>query len=370
VWIDLNRSLRISATQGIIFFARKLDAFCVVTILKSGFPPSAGMTDSSEKSAGSPLRGDLQTPTGHQSSYIVLMKRLILLLISSFIIHNLNAQLTCASTIIKPSFSDSTKKILEQKLSEAKSNYDQDNTNADNIIWYGRRTAYLGNYQEAIDIFSEGIILHPKDARFYRHRGHRYLTIRCIDKAIEDFKTAAKLTKGKPDEVEPDGMPNAQNIPTSTLQTNIYYHLGLAYYLKGQFTEAESAYKQCIKLSQNPDMYVATANWYYITLRKLKKNREADKLLASISPEIKLIENKDYLTILLLYKQKTNADSLKQQIMSGANTLSNASAGFGLGNYFLLNGDTETAKQIFSQIISGNQWSSFGYIAAEAELKR
>ena len=49
----------------------------------------------------------------------------------------------------------------------------------DNIIWYGRRTAYLGDYREAIRIFSEGIEKHSKDARMYRHRGHRYISIRC-----------------------------------------------------------------------------------------------------------------------------------------------------------------------------------------------
>ena len=280
------------------------------------------------------------------------------------------AQLTCAENIVKPTFSDSSRIASNKNYSEAKTNYDKDSNNPDNIIWYGRRTAYLGNYQEAIEIFSKGIQLHPKDARFYRHRGHRYISIRCIDKAIEDFKTAAKLTKGKPDEIEPDGMPNAQNIPTSTLQTNIYYHLGLAHYLKGQFAEAEAAYKECIKLSKNPDMYVATANWYYITLRRLKKDREAGKLLSSISENIKLIENKDYLTILLLYKQKADADSIKQKIMGETNTLSNASLGYGLGNYYLLKGDKNTAKDIFNQIIAGNQWTSFGFIAAEVELRR
>ena len=299
------------------------------------------------------------------------MKTALLLIISSFsFLISKSQQIDCAEKIIKPSFSDSSKQILEQKLSEAKTNYEKDSNNPDNIIWYGRRTAYLGNYQEAIEIFSKGIQLHPKDARFYRHRGHRYISIRCIDKAIEDFKTAAKLTKGKPDEIEPDGMPNAQNIPTSTLQTNIYYHLGLAHYLKGQFAEAEAAYKECIKLSKNPDMYVATANWYYITLRRLKKDREAGKLLSSISENIKLIENKDYLTILLLYKQKADADSIKQKIMGETNTLSNASLGYGLGNYFLLKGDKNTAKEIFNQIIAGNQWTSFGFIAAEVELRR
>jgi tetratricopeptide (TPR) repeat protein len=312
----------------------------------------------------------VKTPAWEEVLYIVCMKRMYLPFIVVLFASKLNAQLSCADKITKPAFSDSSRNILEQKLSQAKANYEKDSSNADNRIWFGRRTAYLGNYEEAIEIFSNGIRLHPKDARFYRHRGHRYLSVRCIDKAIDDFRAAANLTRGKPDEVEPDGMPNAQNIPTSTLQTNIYYHLGLAYYLKGQFAEAESAYRECLRLSKNPDMYVATANWYYITLRRLDKNREAARLLSSISPDIKLIENKDYLTILLLYKQQADPDSLKKKIMGGANTLSNASAGFGLGNYFLLKGDKETATQIFNQIISGNQWSSFGYIAAEVELKR
>ena len=40
--------------------------------------------------------------------------------------------------------------------------------------------------------------------------------------------------------IEPDGQPNARNIPTSTLNSNIYYHLGLAQYLKGEFEAALS----------------------------------------------------------------------------------------------------------------------------------
>ena len=44
-----------------------------------------------------------------------------------------------------------------------------------------------------------------------------------------------KLVAAKPDEVEPDGAPNARGIPRSTLQSNIWYHLGLAQYLAGDF---------------------------------------------------------------------------------------------------------------------------------------
>ena len=78
-----------------------------------------------------------------------------------------------------------------KSLTLAKNSYDSDPSNADAIIWYGRRLAYTGNYLAAILVYSEGIVLHPLDARMYRHRGHRYISIREFDRAIEDFETAA-----------------------------------------------------------------------------------------------------------------------------------------------------------------------------------
>src|SRR5262245_61177535 len=44
---------------------------------------------------------------------------------------------------------------------------------ADNIVWLGRRTAYLGKFREAITVFSGGLSQYPEDPRFLRHRGHR-----------------------------------------------------------------------------------------------------------------------------------------------------------------------------------------------------
>ena len=61
------------------------------------------------------------------------------------------------------------------------------------LIWYGRRAAYLGYYQKSIDLYSEGIKKYPDDARFYRHRGHRYISTRQYDKAIKDFRKAIVL---------------------------------------------------------------------------------------------------------------------------------------------------------------------------------
>lgn len=298
------------------------------------------------------------------------MQRLLLFGLLLFIQQQASAQITFCGSKSYPalSFSAETKAKLDADVENARSIYLKDITSADALIWYGRRLAYLGKYDEAIAVYTKGIQQHPNDARLYRHRGHRYLTTRCIDKAIADFTKAAALIKGKPDEVEPDGMPNAQNIPTSTLQSNIWYHLGLAYYLKGDFAGAETAYKHCLKVSANPDMYVATVNWYYITLRQQKKEKEAAELLQTISKDMKLIENEGYLTILLLYKGEQDAGVLYQQLMGHQNTLNNATLGFGLGNYYLLNGQTEKGKSVLNAVLQGNQWGSFAYMASEKAL--
>jgi hypothetical protein len=61
------------------------------------------------------------------------------------------------------------------------------------------------------------------------------VTVRELDRAIADLERATQLVAGTRDEAEPDGQPNARNTPIGTLHSNIAYHLGLAYYLKGDF---------------------------------------------------------------------------------------------------------------------------------------
>ena len=260
-----------------------------------------------------------------------------------------------------------TRRTFELKLSEARKEFEKEAT-ADSLIWLGRRAAYVGHYKEAIEIYTQGIKKFPADARLYRHRGHRFITLRCFDLAVADLNKAAKLIKGKPDQVEPDGLPNARNIPTSTLQSNIWYHLGLAHYLKGDFKDALKAYLEAEKVSNNPDMLVATTHWLYMTLRRLGRVKEANAAVAAIKPDLDVIENGDYYKLIFLYQGKTKPEDLLKEISGEANTLSNASIGYGLGNWFYYNRRREEATDVFRQIVNGNQWASFGYIAAEAEL--
>lgn len=271
---------------------------------------------------------------------------------------------------IRPQFSEETRKAFEGKLEEAKAQFDKNPKDADAVIWLGRRTAYLGKYKEAIEIYTKGLSVHPNDARLYRHRGHRFITLRCFDDAINDFEKAAKLTKGKPDEIEPDGMPNAKNIPTSTLQSNIWYHLGLAYYLKGDFKKALNAYREDIKVSKNPDMLVATTHWLYMTLRRLNQNKEAEKALEPIKDGMDIIENQAYYTLLKMYQGKLTPEKILEDMEKSGNGLNNVSVAYGIGKWYLYNGQREKAFEVFRKITSSDQWASFGFIAAEAAMNQ
>lgn len=302
------------------------------------------------------------------------MKRVVIAAFVSFVFSVVGHAQPCidAAKEVAPAMSAETRIEFENKLTEARkvALTAPNGGDPDSTIWYGRRTAYTGRYKDAIAIFTKAIARWPHDARIFRHRGHRYITLRCFDDAIRDLEAATKLIKGKPDEIEPDGLPNAQNIPTSTLQSNIWYHLGLAYYLKGDLKKAEKAYAECMKVSKNNDMLAATTHWYYMTLRRLEKNPHAARLLEAIDGDFEVIENDDYLKLLRLYRGEVRAETLLADVGDKADSLGNASLGYGIGNWYLYNRDSVRAEQVLRKIVAGNQWASFGYIAAEAELKR
>ena len=297
------------------------------------------------------------------------MRKFILAFLFVIITCHLFAQKdNCTNNYPAPALSDSVKKVHEANLRLAERKYKTDSLNDDNIIWYGRRLAYLGKYNEAIAIYTKGIELHPNNARFYRHRAHRYITLRCYDNAITDLKKAVELTRDQVDEIEQDGIPNEKNFPTSTLQTNIYYHLGLAYYLKGDNRQALLAWEKCLDISANDDMKVATINWLNIVLRKMGRQKDADQHLREVSNEMEIIENHDYFDILSMYK--TNNDGKLVEKTQNQETLSNATLGFALGSYYQFKGNTDKAKELFEKVVAGKQWNSFGFIAAEGELAK
>jgi tetratricopeptide (TPR) repeat protein len=237
----------------------------------------------------------------------------------------------------------------------------------DHYVWLGRRTAYAGRYREAIAIYTDGLTAFPASYRLYRHRGHRFISIRQFGRAIADFEKAAVLVRGLPLEVEPDGAPNKAGIPVSNTQFNIYYHLGLAYYLARDFTKAETAYRECLRWSKNEDSIVAVTDWLYMTLRRTGRAAEAARALGPLRAGMPMIENGAYLDRLLMFKGVIPEAEFARS-KPGETAPERAIRDYGLGMAALWRGDAARAREWFERQASSDAWASFATIAAEAEL--
>ncbi len=249
----------------------------------------------------------------------------------------------------------------------AKKNFEKDPDNVENIVWFGRRTAYLGQYEEAIKIYTDGIKKFPKEPQFYRHRGHRYISLRKFDEAIRDLEKAGELIQGTENEIEQDGMPNAQNIPVSTLHGNIWYHLGLAYYLKHDYENAFLAYLKCRESGSLDDNIVSSTHWLYMIQRRLGDEELSMKMLEPIHENANIIENVNYYDLCRFYKGLIPMDSL---LTSGEASPSSEATKYGLANWYFCNGDKDRAQALLAEMVSGKPSSSFGYLAAESDLKK
>jgi hypothetical protein len=205
----------------------------------------------------------------------------------------------------------------------------------------------------------------------YRHRGHRYITVRDFDRAIADLQKAADLMPPSPLETEPDGQPNRLNVPLSSTQFNVWYHLGLSHYLKGNFAEARLAYEHCMGTAVNDDLVCATVDWLYMTLKRSGRNEEARQVLQKISAGMNIIENDSYHKRLLMYKGVIPVDSvLNVREQNDDLDLALATQGYGVGNWYLVGGDTTNAMEVFQHVVNGKHFSAFGFIAAEVDLAR
>ncbi len=265
----------------------------------------------------------------------------------------------------KPLYSTAPSQAVLDNLAEAKKNYDANPNHADNIIWYGRRTAYTGDYRGAIEIFSAGIEKFPNDDRMYRHRGHRYISIRQFNRAIADLEQAATLIEGEENATEPDGAPNEQNIPVSSRHGNIWYHLGLAYYLNQDWANAFRAYQNGFNAGRNDDNRVSTTHWLYMIKRRMGDEEGAAKVLDVITADMNVIENFSYHHLCLFYKGELSVEEL---IGDNEDTPSGASAAYGLANWYYYTGQEEKATEQLEALVASNSWAAFGFIAAEADL--
>ena len=262
----------------------------------------------------------------------------------------------------------------EEDLVQARADLEAHPEVPENWIWVGRRQAYLGKYREAIETFTQGLERFPDDPRFHRHRGHRYLTVRDPARAREDLEEGLELALQAEDRVEPDGLPNVLGVPLSTLHFNLWYHLGLARYLQGDWEGAREAWEACLEVSVeselgNPDLEVATSYWLYLARHRTGNVEEANALLQELPVAEEVIENESYLQLLHLFRGDQEGQELLDQTEMGS--LGGATLAYGVAMHHLLQGREAEARALMGRILEEpEQWPAFGYLAAEAEVAR
>jgi tetratricopeptide (TPR) repeat protein len=248
-----------------------------------------------------------------------------------------------------------------------------DPDNVTTIINAGIARAAARRFNSAIEMFTRGIEKYPDEARLYRFRGHRYLSLRRFDDAVRDLERAVVL---------------------DSTNYDIAYHLALAYYLTQRYADAASVIEKCMAFADNPkwqaveearvnpiwyrscmslktddDARAAMLDWRYRALRRAGKHADARRLARGVKEGWTVDENAPYYRALLFYRGIRDETSTLDSL-SATGELPFVTGAYGVANWHLMEGDTARARALFEQIIGGGQWPAFGFIATEVDLAR
>lgn len=202
--------------------------------------------------------------------------------------------------------------------------------------------------REATEAFSVGLSLDPFNWLLLRHRGHRHLSTYRFAEAAADLELASRINDHDWD---------------------IWYHLGLSYYLLGDFARANQAYDRCLAITNHEDInLVAIVDWKWLTLMRLGRKTEAQAILNLVDEQTEAGENQAYKDLLMLYKCLITPEQALEFENPEFADLELATRGYGVAMYYYYHGKKQQAAQLLQRILERDVfWSAFGYLAAYQE---
>ena len=223
----------------------------------------------------------------------------------------------------------------------------RDPANVDKIIALGTAQAGVRQMREAIATFTAGIAQHPTAAILYRWRGHRYLSVREFAKAEADFRKGMAL---------------------DSAVYGIWYHWGIIKFVRGDFAGAAAAFQRAQPLAPDPGELKGSTDWLWMSLARAGRKAEATAMLNRKLDSLPTDTSYGYTRRLRLYR----GEITPAQLIGPADTadVQVATLRFGLGNYSMVRGDTTRAIAEFRKSVASGGWAGFGFIVAEAELRR
>lgn len=240
----------------------------------------------------------------------------------------------------------------------------------DDAIWVGRQLGYLGRYRDAVEHYSKELAARGPEPHLLRHRGHRWISLRDFDQAIADLGMAYDITPWGPPELEPDGIPTPAG-PRTTLQGNIRYHLALAFFLAELLPEARLAWLDALSHAVNDDDCVSTLYWLTITCAESGDREGVQRALSFVRLDMDVRENFVYHALLCVFAGLAPEDTLQPGRGNLGKDVDEATLGFGRAmhaRHFLR--DEDRARELLRHTVSLPARSAFGFIAAEALLRR
>lgn len=220
-----------------------------------------------------------------------------------------------------------------------------DPTSVDLILALGVAQSGVRQFREAIATFSRGLEIAPRNPMLFRWRGHRYLSIRELDRAAADLEAGVRLD------------PSIYGL---------WYHLGIVRFATGRFDSAAAAFARAQSIAPDAGELAGATDWLWMSLSRAGRGAEA-KAMLDRRPD-SLPATNAYAQRLKLYRGQIAPDA----VVTAADTtdVAVATLSYGLGNWYLVRADSARARSWFERAIASGGWPAFGFILAERELAR
>jgi tetratricopeptide (TPR) repeat protein len=220
-----------------------------------------------------------------------------------------------------------------------------DPKNVARVIQMGVAQSGARQFREAIATFTQGMSFAPNEVMLYRWRGHRFLSVREFDKAMAD------LTHG---------------YQMDSTNYGVLYHLGIVRFIRGDFNGAADLFARAQPRAPDAAELAGSTDWLWMSLSRAGRTAEA-KAMLDRRPD-SLTVNNAYRKRLNMYRGLVSPDS----VLTAADTsdIDVATLSYGLGNWYLVRGDTARARTWFERSVKSGGWPAFGFIASEVELRR
>src|SRR5258708_3508936 len=201
-----------------------------------------------------------------------------------------------------------------------------DPRNIDKFVALGVAESGARQFREAIETFTRGLAIAPNHPMLLRWRGHRYLSTRQMDLALDD------LTRGN---------------RIDTANYGIWYHLGIVRFARGEFAAAAECFTHAQPKAPDAGELAGSTDWLWMSLMRAGREADARAMLARHPDSLPVVNA--YAQRLKLYRGLVGPD----QVFTPADTadVQEATLSFGIGNWRLVRGDTANARIWFERSI-------------------